>query len=244
MSVTAPPAPEDLRALLEDMANEGQRLQYAWRTQSTSQQRILAATPEQQRQFVLLAAQWLEQPQLPNQYYRSAVVHYSLSAVLKRKLPFTHNEVLWLLAWSLAHWYESSSMFRVLEFYLQEHPLTPEIQNAIADLVRKIEAGYTDAARRRAAIRLRELGGLMGASLPLVAGDAWSDAALAEVQALDAAAQAAWAQLIQHCAGASGSKPSAKWLKQAAALVQPIGFGTLTAYALQWFALFAKPPSD
>ena len=244
MTVTAQPAPEDLYALLEDMANEGQHLQYAWRTQSTSQQRILAATPERQRQFVLLAAQWLEQPQPPNQYYRSAVVHYSLSALLKRKLPFTHDEVLWLLAWSLARRYESSSMFHMLQFHLQEHLLTPELQTAISDLVRKIEAGYTDAARRRVAIRLRELGGLMDASLPLVAGEAWSDAALADLHALDAAAQAAWALLIQHCASARGSKPSAKWLKQAGALVQPIGFQTFKQYALKWFALFDKPPTQ
>ena len=46
--------------------------------------------------------------------------------------------------------------------------------------------------------------------------------------------------MLQHCSGANASKPSAKWSKEAASLVDRIGFPEFKEKILRWFPLVGK----
>jgi hypothetical protein len=98
---------------------------------------------------------------------------------------------------------------------------------------RRIE---TQAAGRKL---LEDFASLFGKPQPpaIEPGEAWSDAALADLQGSDAA----WGSLIAHCGTADSSKPAAKWLKQAAAMVEEIGRPQFKTRVIRWFELVALP---
>lgn len=50
-----------------------------------------------------------------------------------------------------------------------------------------------------------------------------------------------WRALLTHLTTATASKPSAKWDKQARALVEPLGTDRVRVTALSWFALVGRP---
>ena len=54
-------------------------------------------------------------------------------------------------------------------------------------------------------------------------GEAWSDAALADLGKLDAQAQATWRRLLIHAAECNDSKPGNKWFEPAKKLVESVG---------------------
>jgi hypothetical protein len=50
-----------------------------------------------------------------------------------------------------------------------------------------------------------------------------------------------WRKLLQHCAAAGGSAPSAKWLKQAEPLVTALGAASFRSTLQNWFSLVDRP---
>lgn len=102
-------------------------------------------------------------------------------------------------------------MIRVVEDYLQNHP------------------------------RSQQLAGLADDSLPLIAGEAWSDAACADIRAMEHASQAAWIALLNACLKASGSAPTAKWLKSVEPFLETFTLPAFKSALLKWFPLVDKP---
>jgi hypothetical protein len=90
---------------------------------------------------------------------------------------------------------------------------------------------------RRWLLRLKELMGETQVSLPLIAGDAWADAALKEIYAMNARTKTAWAELLRHCSQASGSAPSRRWLAEADQYIDAIGDLYLFIKLSHWFPL-------
>lgn len=76
---------------------------------------------------------------------------------------------------------------------------------------------------------------------PIEAGEAWTDAAVAELQALPQAKQASWIAMLGHCAQATSAFPSAKWLKSAAALMDAVGREEFKRSMLEWLPLVNEP---
>lgn len=71
----------------------------------------------------------------------------------------------------------------------------------------------------------------------LTPGEAWSDVAIADLQAMDPLPFELWCGLISHCKTATGSKPTQKWLKRSSELVSAIGVEQLEQYLLSWWQL-------
>ena len=69
---------------------------------------------------------------------------------------------------------------------------------------------------------------------PYETGEPWADAALGDLAEMDAAGRSAWQALLVHAASAKPSKPPAKWLKQAEALVSAVGEEAVARYATHW----------
>jgi hypothetical protein len=72
---------------------------------------------------------------------------------------------------------------------------------------------------------------------PFEPGEAWSDAAFEQLETLQAAERGAWAVLLAHAKTATGSKPSAKWVKTAVALRKRVGADAFRAAIARWFPL-------
>ena len=69
----------------------------------------------------------------------------------------------------------------------------------------------------------------------LVPGEAWADAVHASLSKMSAKQRAAWCAVLQHAAGATSGKPSAKWLKAARGLIKSAG-KSFSADAAAWLA--------
>lgn len=79
--------------------------------------------------------------------------------------------------------------------------------------------------------------------VPLEPGEPWADLALEEIGKLPADKIKLWRQLIEHAATANGSKPSARWSKNATTLVDAIGRDEATRCLAGWLALVERPRS-
>ncbi len=77
--------------------------------------------------------------------------------------------------------------------------------------------------------------------IALVPGEAWSDAVNAELDAMSAANRAYWIELLEHASTATATRPSAKWLKTAKALVKNIGSKPFASALQHWLPLFNAP---
>lgn len=77
-----------------------------------------------------------------------------------------------------------------------------------------------------------------GAQFYLVPGEAWTDALNAYVG--NSPAKAAWKALLIHALSATGSRPSAKWLKTAGKLIDDIGAKDVRAALPAWLAVMPK----
>jgi hypothetical protein len=208
--------------------------------------KLLDASPEEQRNFVLAAADWLERN--GGQYYDSApwMVRTAMLTLLRRRLPLSHDDVILLLDWSLRqqqnYWRALQQVIKISQDYLKEHELSPALRERLTRLIKVVDSEYgSNAETRRQLVALRELTGQTLLSLPLVVGEAWAEVAIADIGASEEAERVAWLELLNICTKASGSAPTAKWLKSAKPFVKKIGPDRFRQTLLKWFALVDKP---
>lgn len=97
-----------------------------------------------------------------------------------------------------------------------------------------------NAAEKKLKARLKALlGG--PAKLPIQPGEAWSDAAIADLESMDDDSRVAWCELLAHCRNASGSAPASKWVKLAETAVGKVGVDELRRRVLAWFPRVNEP---
>ncbi|HEY6713686.1 MAG TPA: DUF4132 domain-containing protein [Rubrobacter sp.] len=209
--------------------------------------RILAASQEEQRDFVLAAVTWLDLRHRKRfaAFHETWAVRQTMQTVLRRRLPFDHNDVCDLLDWSIRQPFTSvrgtPQMIKLLQDHLKDHELTPDLRKRLTKLIKCLEEGHSTEETRRWAARLRELGGLSNSTLPLVPGEAWSDAAKSDIEAMEGEERGAWVDLLQHCTRARGAKPAQKWSGGASALLEKIGRPAFERSVLRWFPLVERP---
>jgi hypothetical protein len=79
-----------------------------------------------------------------------------------------------------------------------------------------------------------------GANFYLSPGEAWADAANEDISRLKPAERQQWVALFKHALTATAAKPSDKWLKSAAKLVEGIGENVLHEALERWFTLVTQ----
>ena len=243
--------PQPYRAWIDDLVAEEREEVYRRYTlenrDSDAGRRILAASQEQQRGFVLAAAKWLDlrHKKPSTAFHETWAVRQTMQTVLRRRLPFDHDEVCILLDWSIRQPYTSvrgtPQMTKVLEDHLKDHELTPDLRKRANKLTECLEEGHSTEETRRWSANLRELARLSTSTLPLVPGEAWSDAAISDIEALEGEARSAWVDLLQRCTRARGAKPGKKWSEEVEALVEKIGRPAFERALLNWFPLVDRP---
>ncbi len=243
--------PQPYRAWIDDLVAEEKEEVYSRYTfenrDSEAGRRILAASQEEQREFVLAAAMWLDlrHSKPSTAFYETWAVRQTMHTVLRRRLPFEHDDVCHLLDWSIRQPYTSvrgtPQMIKVLQDHLKDHGLTPDLRKRVDNLTKCLEEGHSTEETRRWSARLKELGRLSTSTMPLVPGEAWSDAAIGDIGAMEGEARAAWVDLLQRCARARGARPGKNWSGDAESLIEKIGRPVFDRALLHWFPLVDRP---
>lgn len=172
------------------------------------------------------------------------VMNIALAALLKRKLPLDEADVLALVRLptglrTVSYSYPMAGIAAAAEAWAKEHPLSDELTEAITDRMLHLRRQSNEPECRRIGDRLQALLGPRKARLE--PGEAWSDAAINELQQCSAEKRAAWNQLLVHCQSLGAGKPSQRWLKQVVGLVDAVGRGELKKCLLEWLPLTDKP---
>jgi hypothetical protein len=88
--------------------------------------------------------------------------------------------------------------------------------------------------------RLQKLIGTLP-KLPLFPGEAWSDAAMADLKKMPRDLQSAWLDVLAHCQAASGSSPPASWIKKAGEVLKVLTWPRFKKTVLAWLPLVNQP---
>ena len=120
-----------------------------------------------------------------------------------------------------------------LEAAAKESPLT-EGERYVAFLLRyALVPGPTMGVDPEQVSRLTRLIG-DGAVFALVPGEAWADAVNELIGAASPKVQSQWLPLLQHALTATSAKPSARWRKSAAKLIEEIGTDAIAERLFDW----------
>lgn len=114
----------------------------------------------------------------------------------------------------------------------------PALQESLRHLVGKLENEGYDWRNLAARVRKMVLGDL---NLPMQKGEAWTDAALADIGRLKPDKLVAWNVLLRHCLSASAGSPSKKWVTEAKRMAKEVGRAKVDAALLKWLPLVDKP---
>lgn len=145
------------------------------------------------------------------------------------------NEYLWVQ-------YQKAGLKLIdqVERLATSSPLTPGERHVLyrlrAQIVRAAPFGRPAEDVARIDRLLRD-----GLFMALVPGEAWSDVVNAELTKMAGASRQNWVELLKHATTATAARPSAKWLKQANALLAKVGQEAFRTSLLRWFPLTNKP---
>ena len=250
---TVPSPPPEAKALVEAFARQDKQRLYPFALQNfTLGVRFQNADPQTQRVIVMAMLAWLDGHSLKsygrqdqNAWQMAWKMREAFLHMLQFKIPFQERDVIAMLNWSASQSSTSAYVYfsgvpqiiKVVSDYLKNNPISDELHESIEYLARSLESGSMNVEIRRWILRLKELMGETQISLPLLAGDAWADAALKEIYAMNSKAKTAWAELLRHCSQAKGMTPTRRWLAEANKHIDAIGDLYLFIKLSHWFPL-------
>ena len=190
--------------------------------------------------------QALQSPEAKGAWNRHQFTDLAIRTLLRRKLPLADEVVFALLG--LVNGSASPHSFALpvlgiasaVEARAVEGPLGDGLGPAVAAAVAQLRTLPRDADCRKAADRLSRL----IAAEPTARidpGEAWSDAALADLAAMDDGLRRAWIALLASCQAAGAGKPSAKWLKEVRPLIEAVGHADFRGRLLRWLLPVDRP---
>jgi hypothetical protein len=221
---------------------------------------ILEAVEEQQIAVVHAALEWMTRDRTlfsdGRSFRRWQAVRGLLNQLLARHLSLTREDLERMLALlvsalqrhphgsrSLVSGYASYFPVRRLlhqvELFTAREALSSRIESLLEQL-RPDRLGESSNAEDHATAD--RIDALLGRK-PTTQNDAlfapsesWADAARSDVKAMDSSAQDTWQALLRHARDSDSSRPTQKWLKQADALLLPIGEERFKRQVIPWFA--------
>lgn len=177
----------------------------------------------------------------------------TLQEVVKRRPPLTDEDFVALLgvidlSWT---WYFGlipvAPIAAAVEHRAKRGPLGERLMAAAGSAAGRIRA-YASGTKLaseaadalKAADRLAKAAGETPAAR-IEPGEAWSDAALTDLAAMDDRARAAWSALLASCQAAGAGKPTAGWMKEIRTLVEAVGHVDFRQKLTRWFPLVDRP---
>jgi hypothetical protein len=175
------------------------------------------------------------------------VLLMTLRGLLRRSLPLSEATIVRLIYWPIrsANYIDSylqplSGIATAAENFAEANESGDPLREALVSFMARLREKPNDKDCRKVADRLQAL--LAGGpTIQLEAGEAWSDAALADLKKMKAAARKSWNALLIHCQTGGRGKFTERWATEARRLVDDIGFDSLKDRLLRWFPLVDKP---
>jgi len=171
-----------------------------------------------------------------------------MAAILRSPLPFTPEEFATLMVTlleppneELLDFVPAKTIVRQVQA-LWKGVIPEPVMVALRSLQSLLKKqGWGGRAEERKTVE--ELAQLLGKKRPAMieTGEAWSDVAIAALDASTGERQQTWLALIEHCTTAQSSKPTKKWLISAREQVTRIGEADFRRNVIPWFELVARP---
>ena len=182
-----------------------------------------------------------------NVRYQNVHCRHIVSYLLAWEMPFSSEQLIaffdWLADYELLVWMPFDAIVKQVKHYLKDGTMTPQLSQAIQQVTDAEAIPYHYAQIGTDIEKLKALANVIGTAIPIVANEAWSDVAIAEIGRQTADQQTAWSDLLHHTQSASGGKPSSKWSVAARELLAAVGFEAFKAAVVTWFPLVDKPPT-
>lgn len=173
----------------------------------------------------------------------------SLASELSRTdLPFTDADLISFIGiaseQSAGAYFQSlsnESVLRAVERHVTRNELSPALRGQLMNWKEKLQSA--DRVSGPARKLLTRINGLLGKGDEpgIEAGEAWSNAAVEDLNRMPTEERQRWCRLLQHCQQAESSKPTLKWTKKSKECVEAVGHEKLKAQLLPWFELVALP---
>lgn len=168
------------------------------------------------------------------------------SQICKRTFPYTLDDVLALLErlGSADNYYHfpAQAILRALARSLAD-PETLAACRPALDHLRTVALAWYGSSEQRKFVRLLDeiLSGQSGDDSTLtLPADEWADQVRGTLGELDTTTRVHWIALQKHCATASGSAPTNKWLTAMRPLREQLGTETFARLAVDWLGAFRK----
>lgn len=163
--------------------------------------------------------------------------------LLSKKLPIEYAELItWInqVADAFAIRVVSAPHLKpLLDAVAAHETLSDELDEALRrldDAVSAFPASENERFRTLIQKLLRQ-----DAHLPLFPGEAWSDRALQDINAMPSEQRQLWCELLTHCQSATAGKPAAKWLKTAGTILDRVGQDGFREMIVIWLPLVDQP---
>jgi hypothetical protein len=173
------------------------------------------------------------------------VVLTILRILLRRNLPFTEPDLIRLMEgplqgpYGIDYTYPLPGIASAIESYASANEIGATLQKVLESFIEQLRKKESNKLRK-VADRLKAL--ISGCpQIDIQPGEAWSDAALADLKNLKAKESKAWNALLIHCQTGGKGKFTEKWAKAARPLIDAVGFESLKDHLLRWFPLVDKP---
>ena len=169
-----------------------------------------------------------------------------LTRLLRRRLPYSECDLVFLAERTASLEMVSLHCLQYVEILVstfervsEQCGVTKTVRDALTNLSGSISR-YANADYRRLVTRIRGL--IVGpVDLPIEPGEAWASQAIEDLQSFEPAVLDIWIKLLLHCDNTASGKPTAKWLKTAAAICHELGRPAYRSSILKWFPMVDKP---
>lgn len=192
---------------------------------------------------------WLVTPEargLRDQSENYVALKALLRWILRRPLPFTPQQVDLLLEQfnvntaTIPNYYPVEFVLDICERVHKSDGLLPRSLDQLQSIAASLISQGANSEFRKWRRRIEKLVG-RGAIFQLAPGEAWSDAALADLASMPEEMRVEWTALLSQCSSANVAAPSSAWSKSAATALERIGFQEFKNRAVRWFALVDQP---
>lgn len=170
-----------------------------------------------------------------------------VQGLFKRKLPLKQKDITGLLKWPVSSelvfdktFLPLESILKATKSYAEKAELQSKHLELLSQLNSRLEPHAQHMKYKPLLLMVSEL--LNGAEpFVVVAGEAWSDKAIADLKSLSNSEFEHWHQLLELCSGAKSAEPNQKWLKRADGVLEKLPIEQVRKLVLPWLALVEKP---
>ncbi len=174
----------------------------------------------------------------------------TLRGLLRRALPLSEATLIRLFQWPIRaadgiqykynFYYPLSGMAAAIENFAEGNESGDSLRATLETFIALLREDSNDKDSRKVADRLQTR--LAGSPMiHLEEGEAWSDAALADLRKMRARASKSWNALLIHCQTGGCGKFTERWAEEARRLLDAVGFDAFKEHVLRWFPLVDKP---